>query len=374
MSLEVDIEKKFKGFHLQSQFTAGDETMGLLGASGCGKSLTMRSIAGIERPDAGKIVVNGTVFFDRAPGKKARVDLTPQQRKTALLFQNYMLFPNLTVAQNVAAGISKDVSPADRDAMVQAELKRFGLAGFDKRYPVQLSGGQQQRVALARMLAARPGILMLDEPFSALDAHLKSVLEQNLVSLFEAFKGTILYVSHDIDEALRFCDRIAVVEAGHIMEMGTGDDLVNRPQSQAGIKLSGCKNATPAERRGSHCVWLPKWGVEVETVDEVPEGVKCLGVRAFFLERAEGPGRNCFRMRVDRVSDSRFERTVLLGFLDRSADADPAVERTEDEMKYLHQHLFWRVDKLKVDAAHLPHEGEEVWIRIPDDKLYLVEK
>ena len=374
MSLEVDIEKKFKGFHLQSQFTAGDETMGLLGASGCGKSLTMRSIAGIERPDAGKIVVNGTVFFDRAPGKKARVDLTPQQRKTALLFQNYMLFPNLTVAQNVAAGISKDVSPADRDAMVQTELKRFGLSGFERRYPVQLSGGQQQRVALARMLAARPGILMLDEPFSALDAHLKSVLEQNLVSLFDAFRGTILYVSHDIDEALRFCDRIAVVEAGHIMEMGTGEDLVNRPQSQAGIKLSGCKNATPAERVGARRVWLPKWGVEVETAADVPEGVKCLGVRAFFLERADVPGRNGFRMRVDRVSDSRFERTVLLGFCDRSEKAAPAVERTEDEMKYLHQHLFWRVDKLKVDAADLPHEGEEVWIRIPDDKLYLVEK
>ena len=173
MSLEVDIEKKFKGFNLQARFSAGNETLGLLGASGCGKSLTMRSIAGIERPDSGKIVVNGTVFFDRAPGKKARVDLSPQQRKTALLFQNYMLFPNLTVAQNVAAGIAKDVSPADRDAMVQAELKRFGLSGFEKRYPVQLSGGQQQRVALARMLAARPGILMLDEPFSALDAHLE---------------------------------------------------------------------------------------------------------------------------------------------------------------------------------------------------------
>ena len=374
MSLEVDIEKKFKGFNLQARFSAGDETLGLLGASGCGKSLTMRSIAGIERPDSGKIVVNGTVFFDRAPGKKARVDLSPQQRKTALLFQNYMLFPNLTVAQNVAAGIAKDVSPADRDAMVQAELKRFGLSGFEKRYPVQLSGGQQQRVALARMLAARPGILMLDEPFSALDAHLKSVLEQNLVSLFDAFRGTILYVSHDIDEALRFCDRIAVVEAGHIMEMGTGDDLVNRPQSQAGIKLSGCKNATPTERRGPRTVWLPKWGVEVETAADVPEGVKCLGVRAFFLERADGPGRNCFRMRVDRVSDSRFERTALLGFLDRSPEAAPAVERTEDEMKYLHQHLFWRVDKLKTDAALLPHEGEELWIRIPDDKLYLVQR
>lgn len=181
-------------------------------------------------------------------------------------------------------------------------------------------------------------------------------------------------MSHDIDEALRFCDRIAVVESGHIMEMGTGDDLVNRPQSQAGIKLSGCKNATPAQRRGPHTVWLPKWGVQVETAAEVPEGVKCLGVRAFYLQRADGPGRNCFRMRVDRVSDSRFERTALLGFLDRSSEAAPAVERTEDEMKYLHQHLFWRVDKLKTDAELLPHESEELWIHIPDDKLYLVER
>lgn len=374
MSLEVDIRKKFKGFELHNAFSAGTETLGLLGASGCGKSLTMRSIAGIERPDSGKIVVNGTVFFDRAPGKKPKVDLTPQQRKTALLFQNYMLFPNLTVAQNVAAGIGKDVSAADRDAAVACELKRFGLEGFDKRYPAQLSGGQQQRVALARMLAARPGILMLDEPFSALDAHLKSVLEQNLVSLFDAFDGTILYVSHDIDEALRFCDRIAVVEDGHVMEIGTGDDLVNNPQSQAGIKLSGCKNATRAEYVDAHHVRLPRWGITVETSREVSREVKCLGVRAFYLEQVDGPGENVYRARVDRVSDSRFERTALLGFLDRSPEAAPAVERTEDEMKYLHQHLFWRVDKLKTDAALLPHEGEELWIHIPDDKLYLVER
>ena len=374
MSLEVDIEKKFKGFQLQARFSAGDETLGLLGASGCGKSLTMRSIAGIERPDSGKIVVNGTVFFDRAPGKKARVDLSPQQRKTALLFQNYMLFPNLTVAQNVAAGIAKDVSPADRDAMVQAELKRFGLSGFEKRYPVQLSGGQQQRVALARMLAARPGILMLDEPFSALDAHLKGVLEQNLVSLFDAYGGTILYVSHDIDEALRFCDRIAVVEDGRIVEEGTGDDLVNRPQSQAGIKLSGCKNATPAEYLDDHHVRLPKWGIELATEQEVPKDVKCLGVRAFFLERADAPGENVFRVRADRVSDSRFDRTVLLGFAERNETDAPAVTADEDDMKYLHQHVFWRVNKLSVESGMLPQEGDELLIRIPKDRLYLASR
>ena len=248
MSLEVRIKKSFGDYTLDVAFAAGDETLGFLGASGCGKSLTLRCIAGIETPDEGRIVVNGKVFFD----SEQKINLTPQQRKTALLFQNYMLFPNLTVADNIGAGIGREVPKAERERIISEELERFGLRGFGQRYPAQLSGGQQQRVALARMLAARPGILMLDEPFSALDSHLKGVLEQNLVSLFDAFEGTILYVSHDIDESLRFCDRIAVVDAGRIVEMDRGRELVNRPQSVAGLKLSGCKNATAAVRTGEH--------------------------------------------------------------------------------------------------------------------------
>lgn len=370
MSLQVNIKKAFPGFTLDVDIEAGAETLGFLGASGCGKSLTMRCIAGIETPDEGRIVVNDRVFFDSV----AKINLTPQERKTALLFQNYMLFPNLTIAQNVAAGIDKDVSKADRDRIVIGELRRFGLEGFEKRYPGQLSGGQQQRVALARMLAARSDILMLDEPFSALDAHLKGVLEQNLVSLFDAYHGTILYVSHDIDEALRFCDRIAVVDAGCIMEIDTGDDLVNRPQSTAALKLSGCKNATRAAKAGPHEVWLPKWGINVDTVEEVPDDVKTLGIRARYIRQAEGPGENRYRVRVDRVSDSRFERTVLLGFLDRDEREMPTVERTDDEMKYLHEHLFWRVVKDDPKLAKLPEVGDELWIHLPKDRIYLVTK
>ena len=367
MSLLVDIRKDFGSFQLDVAFEAHDETLGFLGASGCGKSLTLRCIAGIETPDEGRIVVNDRVFFDSA----ARINLTPQQRKTALLFQNYMLFPNLTVAENIGAGIDRTMDKTARARIISEELARFGLRGFGQRYPSQLSGGQQQRVALARMLAARPGILMLDEPFSALDAHLKGVLEQNLVSLFSAFEGTILYVSHDIDEALRFCDRIAVVEAGRLVEVGSGDALVNRPQSVAGLKLSGCKNVTPAERIGEHEVYLPRWGIAVRTADAVPETVRCLGLRAFFVERASGPGENCYRVRVDRTSDSRFERTVLLGFLDRERAAESAVAFQDNEMSYLHQHLFWRVSK-REGTVPLPEVGEELWVRIPPDKVYLV--
>ena len=376
LSLEVDIEKKFRGFQLSQQFSAGDETLGLLGASGCGKSLTMRSIAGIEKPDAGKIIVNDTVFFDKAPGKKAKVDLSPQQRKTALLFQNYMLFPNLTIEQNVAAGLPKGVTAAERAEAIREQMQRFGLLGMEKRYPVQLSGGQQQRVALARMLAARPGILMLDEPLSALDSHLKSSLEQNLIGLFEQFRGTILYVSHDIDEAFRFCDRIAVVEAGHIMEIGPKENVVNDPQSLAAIKLSGCKNTTPAEYVDDAHVHLPDWGITLASTKPVPRNVRWFGVRAFFLKRASGPGENVFRMRADRVSDSRFERSVMLSFLDH--DHNEQIERDiaeEDEsMKFLKLHLQWKVDKLAVAASELPEEGDELLIEIPTESMYLVSR
>jgi molybdate transport system ATP-binding protein len=367
MSLQVDIKKKYGTFTLDVAIEAGDEILGFLGASGCGKSLTLRCIAGVETPDEGRIVVNDQVFFDSEEG----VNLTPQQRKTALLFQNYQLFPNLTVEQNVAAGISKNVSAQERTEMIQGELARFSLKGLEKRYPAQLSGGQQQRVALARMLAARPAILMLDEPFSALDAHLKGVLEQSLSSTFESFKGTILYVSHDIDEALRFCDRIAVVEAGHILEIDTGDELVNNPQTVAALKLSGCKNITGVELRDAHHLFAPEWGITLESDVSVAQNVAFVGVRAFSIERASGPGKNCFQMEVDRTTDSRFERTVLLSFVNREGGSLSA-SIDDGEMSYLHQRLMWRVSRRT--GEELPVKGDRLWIRIPEDKWYLVEK
>lgn len=373
MSLEVDIEKSMGGFRLEAAFAAGNETLGFLGASGCGKSLTLRCIAGIEKPDAGRIVVNGTTFFDKAPGRRAKVDLTPQQRKTALLFQNYMLFPNMTVRQNVTAGMDRGMQPDRRDRIVEAQLRRFGLVGMEGRYPAQLSGGQQQRVALARMLAANPGILMLDEPFSALDAHLKSSLEQNLIGLFEEFEGTILYVSHDIDEAYRFCDRIAVVDAGHIDEIGPKDQVVHHPTSLAAVKLSGCKNTTPAVYAGNHEVRLPEWGITLHAAEAVPRDVKWFGVRAFMLRRASEPGPNVFRVRADRVSDSRFERTVMLSFLDAEGLAAAKDAAEEDStMKFLKNHIQWKVDKLASSRDPLPEAGDEFLIEIPPRSMYLV--
>ncbi|ACV21233.1 Fe(3+) ions import ATP-binding protein FbpC [Slackia heliotrinireducens] len=368
MSLHIDIKKKLAQFTLEVAFDAEAETIGFLGASGCGKSMTLRCIAGVETPDEGVIVVNGKTYYDSS----ARINLSAQKRKTALLFQNFQLFPNLTVEKNIAAGIDRSVSAADRKAMIEQQLERFSLEGMGKRYPFNLSGGQQQRVALARMLAAQPDILMLDEPFSALDSHLKSELEQNLLGLFESYEGTILYVSHDIDEAFRFCDRIAVVEDGHINELSPKQDIVDRPQSLATIKLSGCKNTTQAQKVDDHMVHLPVWGIDVMCDSVVPDDVKYFGVRAFMLQRVDGPGPNTYRVRADRVSDSRFERTVMVTFLD-GCGANVSLEEAsrEETGQFSRTHMQWKVDKLAMDGNSIPDRGDEFYIRIPTEKTYV---
>ena len=225
MSLEVAIKKRFSGFQLDVSFSAEDETLGFLGASGCGKSLTMRCIAGIEKPDEGRIVVNDRVFFD----SDAKINLTPQERKTALLFQSYMLFPNLTVAENVAAGIGKDVSKTDRKAIVLSELKRFGLQGFENRYPAQLSGGQQQRVGLARALAVDPKIMLLDEPFGAIDAITRTNLQDELLRLHRDLRKTFLFVTHDINEAFKLGDRVIVMDGGRVRQFDTPRNIALNP-------------------------------------------------------------------------------------------------------------------------------------------------
>ena len=170
MSLSVDIEKKVGAFHLRCAFEAENETMALLGASGCGKSMTLRCIAGILRPDRGKIVLNGRTLFD----SEKHIDLPPQERRVGYLFQQYALFPHMTVEKNILAGTREGTRTERRDA-VQKIMRTLGLEELAKRLPGQLSGGQQQRAALARILVGKPELLLLDEPFSALDEHINRV-------------------------------------------------------------------------------------------------------------------------------------------------------------------------------------------------------
>lgn len=349
MSVEVDIKKVYPGFTLDVAFTAEDETLAFLGASGCGKSLTLRCIAGLVTPDEGRIVVNGEVFFD----SDAKINLKPQKRKTALLFQDYKLFPNLTVAQNIAAGLSQSLSKEEIHEQVKAQLKRFKLKGYGSRYPARLSGGQQQRVALARMLAAEPCILMLDEPFSALDSHLKAGLEEDLMELFEKYEGTVLYVSHDIDEAFRFCERIAVVDDGRIVQLAPSEELVSHPTSLASIKTSGVKNISKARKVGTYEVEALDWGFTLTSANEVPDDAAWVAMRATYLRQAQpGDTENVQEFTVRFTADSRFVRTVVL---------DPGGIR-------------WNADKLLIPAEELPQKGQILRLHIPPNQLYIVNK
>ncbi|MCL2033383.1 MAG: ATP-binding cassette domain-containing protein [Oscillospiraceae bacterium] len=183
MSLFVDIEKRLGKFKLELKFETNSGVLGLLGASGSGKSMTLKCIAGIERPDRGKVVLDGVTLFDSESG----VNLPPQKRRVGYLFQNYALFPNMTVSQNILCGLYRDKSKPNKEKALNEILDLFQLGGLESHKPSQLSGGQQQRVALARILVGSPNLLMLDEPFSALDGHLRGHLQIQMRHLLQKF-------------------------------------------------------------------------------------------------------------------------------------------------------------------------------------------
>ncbi|MCF0121206.1 MAG: sulfate/molybdate ABC transporter ATP-binding protein, partial [Oscillospiraceae bacterium] len=233
MALYVDIEKRLGAFRLSVKFETGNEVLALFGASGCGKSMTLKCIAGIETPDRGKIILDGRTLFD----SEKRINLSPQKRRVGYLFQQYALFPNMTVRQNIAVGVR---DKARRDEIVRSLIAAMSLEGTEEKRPAQLSGGQQQRVALARILANEPEVLMLDEPFSALDAHLRFRLEQQMSTVLRSFGKSVLLVSHDREEVYRLSDRIAIMHGGSIEKTGTKEEVFLAPGTRSGALLIGC--------------------------------------------------------------------------------------------------------------------------------------
>lgn len=302
--LSVDIRKKMGSFQLEVQFEAENETLALLGASGCGKSVTLKCVAGILTPDEGKIALDGVTLYDSA----AKINLPPQRRQVGYLFQQYALFPNMTVRQNIGAAIlDKRARKTETDGL----LRRFQLEEAAELKPRQLSGGQQQRTALARILASRPRAILLDEPFSALDSYLKYQLELELTETLEDFPGTVLWVSHDRGEVFRSCRRVCVLDHGKSQRTLTLRELFHQPETEAAARLSGCKNYADAVPKGT-AVFLPEWGLTLDCGRPVPETVHRAGIRAHHVMIVEGPGPNAFPCQVARVIQDVFAAIVLL--------------------------------------------------------------
>lgn len=274
MSLSVHIRKKLGNFHLAVDLEHSDGITGILGASGCGKSLTLKAVAGIMRPDEGRIVLNGRVLFDSEEG----ICIKPQEREVGYLFQNYALFPTMTVEKNIAAGLKG--RKREKEARVQEMIRKFRLQGLERHLPGQLSGGQQQRTALARIMACEPGMILLDEPFSALDMYMKDQLQRELVEMLEDYPGTVILVSHNRDEVYRFSKELLVIDQGKIVAAGDTKALFRDPVSREAARLTGCKNFSKACRVDSHTVEAADWGVTLKVKREIPEYTEWIGFRA----------------------------------------------------------------------------------------------
>ena len=326
MSLIVDIRKRLGAFTLDAAFTAENGITCLLGASGSGKSMTLKCIAGIERPDEGRIELDGRVLFDSAKG----IDLPPQQRGVGYLFQNYALFPNMTVRQNILCGLHREKNRSRREARLEEMLRMMQLEGLEKHRPAQLSGGQQQRVALARILVSDPALLLLDEPFSALDGHLRAALKIELRDLLRTFGREVVMVTHSRDEAYNMSAEIAVMDQGRILTRKPTKQLFADPGSVPAAVLTGCKNIAEARRIDEHTVEVPEWGARLEVAQEVKDGLKAVGIRAHYFN--PNPPHNRFPVRYVEEMEEPFETIIQFRYAGQS-DESPA--------------LWWRLTKDK---------------------------
>ena len=301
MALFVDIEKRLGLFSLRVKFEAGDETMALLGASGCGKSMTLKCIAGVERPDRGRIVLDGVTLFD----SEQRINLPPQKRRVGYLFQNYALFPNMTVEKNLACALRGQRNRA----VVQEVIRTMRLEGLEQKRTYQLSWGQQQRVALARILVNGSELILLDEPFSALDSHLRFQLEGEIRRVVRQFGKTVLLVSHDREEAFRLAKQIAIMKQGQIEQAGSREIVFQRPRTVNAARLTGCKNISRAESVGENKIYARDWGITL-SVCQGCGGMDFVGIHAHDI--CLGGGENAVECQVTEIIEDPFSLTVML--------------------------------------------------------------
>ena len=323
LGLTVDIQKNLSSFQLNLALSAKQETLGILGGSGAGKSLLLRCIVGVETPTRGKIVLNGRSLFD----SEQQINLPSHRRNIGLVFQNYALFPHLTIAQNIGFGLHgsglQKLSKAERSRRVAQQLEVMQLQGLGDRYPHQLSGGQQQRVALARALATEPEALLLDEPFSALDTYLRSQLERQLIQRLSAYSGVTLFVTHNLEEAYRACENLMVMSGGSAIAVGSKHHIFEHPQTVRVAQLTGCKNFSRAVVRADseEMPWVEAidWGIIVQVAEAIPAELSTIGIRAHQIRIVPDPipapaPTNTFPCWLASTSETPHRMTLYLKF------------------------------------------------------------
>ena len=314
--LWVDMEKELKEFRLKVQFSCRRERVGILGPSGSGKSMTLKSIAGIVSPDSGRILLRMPGNQGEKPrtaelfSREKKINLKPQRRRVGYLFLNYALFPNMTVEENIQAGLGKK---GDQKLLADF-IRRFRLEGLQKRYPSQLSGGQQQRTALARILANQPAALLLDEPFSALDGYLREELRMELSSALRDFEGPVVLVTHDREEAYQLCSRLVLMDKGKVLAEGPAREVFSRPKTCQAARLTGCRNISRIRRISPWKVEALDWnGLVLETAEKAGGDVKAVGIRTQDLTPvSDGLGVNRIPVKHPRMEEMPFSWQICL--------------------------------------------------------------
>jgi len=294
-------------FSLELRLATQQQRVGILGESGAGKTMALRAIAGLERTARGRLEVNGRVLLDSERG----VSVPVRERRAAMVFQQYALFPHRTVGENVAFGL-RHLAPEEREARVRGIARRMHLEDFLPRLPHQLSGGQQQRVALARALVTEPEILLLDEPLSALDFHLRSLVEKELLDTLAGFGGVTLYVSHSLEEVYRLCDEIVVLSRGRVLATGPREEIFLHPPSREVARLTGCKNFSAARALGGGLVEALDWGLRLRVAQPFTEA-RHVAIRANHIAFTDQPGGgNVFPCSLLESTETPFRRTLYL--------------------------------------------------------------
>ena len=349
MAIEVRMKKKLGNFQLYIDFKTDENRIGILGASGCGKSMTLKCIAGIETPDEGRIIVDGTLLYDSAK----KISLKPQKRHIGYLFQNYALFPTMTVEENIAAGLQG--GKEEKRRKVAKMMEKFQLLGLGKQLPGELSGGQQQRVALARIMAYEPEAILLDEPFSALDEFLKDRLAQEMLDLLKNYRGTVILVSHSRDEIYRFTRELLTMADGRQISYGDTREIFANPGRKETARLTGCKNIAGARRIDRCHLEVPEWGITLRLSKNIPEKVAFVGFRAHEFVPVWGEaGSNCIPVNIKSSAALPFERKYFLA----------GAEGSEEDICWFLQRDKWPL----IDRKGMPD-----FLMMPEEKILLLE-
>ena len=346
-----NIYKKYGDFLASDNVSFGVEKgklVALLGPSGSGKTTLLRMIAGLETPNSGDIYIDG----------KRVNDIPASKRGIGFVFQNYALFRYMTIYDNVAFGLELQKMPKKLiKERVTKLLEMTGLSGLEKRYPNQLSGGQQLRTALARIMAYEPEVILLDEPFSALDLYLKDRLEQEVLQMLESYMGTVIMVSHNRDEIYRFSEELFVMDKGRIVASGKTEELFQNPKNKTAAILTGCKNFSSIIYIDDHTVEAKEWGICLKTKRKVPKDAKWIGYRAHdFIPVWGTRGENMLKFQLESSARLPFEQNYYIAAENRIGNS---TEKNGEKDKTM---ICWFVQREKMEEIEKKGFPDYLWI------------